>query len=101
MEGDDWFRWVYNIRLQAQFAVLDNKGRSGSARLHTLAASLELARSTKRRKHIAWARKLLGDVAAMEERHEQAVHDYEAGLMCLKDTRALPSNGRSCFRWRV
>jgi tetratricopeptide (TPR) repeat protein len=95
LEGDAWFRWVYNIRLQAKFAEYW-MARGDLQRAATyIAASLELARSTKRRKHIAWAQKLLGDVAAMEERHEQAVHDYEAGLSALKD-HPCPS-----VEWRI
>jgi len=50
-------------------------GTSGSHK-----ASLELASATRRRKHIAWARKLLGDVAAMEDRPRDAVASYLAGL---------------------
>jgi tetratricopeptide (TPR) repeat protein len=85
LQAEAWFRWVYNIRLQAQFAQYwIAKGNLQRATSHA-AASLELARRTKRRKHIAWAQKLLGDVATMEERHEPAVHEYEAGLRALKD----------------
>ena len=53
---DEWFRWVYTIRLHAGYAEYwlakeDPQGAAASA-----TASLELAASTRRRKHVAWAR---------------------------------------------
>jgi tetratricopeptide (TPR) repeat protein len=85
LQEDAWFRWLYNIRLQEKFAEYwMAKGDLQRAASYA-ATALEMARNTRRRKHIAWAQKLLGDVAAMEERHEQAVQDYEAGLSALKD----------------
>jgi tetratricopeptide (TPR) repeat protein len=82
--GENWFRWLYQIRLQAQYAQFwiarDDPRRAASY----AAASFDLARSTRRRKHIAWAHKLLGDVAVREERHEDAAQEYEAGLQVLR-----------------
>ena len=43
-------------------------------------ASLNLAGVTRRRKHIAWASKLLGDVAVLEDRPREAVAHYQKGL---------------------
>ena len=84
LQDDNWFRWVYQIRLQAQYAQFwITKGDPARAALHAV-ASLDMARTTRRRKHIAWARKLLGDVAVIEERPEDAAHEYEAGLDVLK-----------------
>jgi tetratricopeptide (TPR) repeat protein len=84
LQGDNWFRWVYQIRLQAQHAQYWLvKGDSRRAASYAT-ASLDLARTTMRRKHMAWAQKLLGDVAVMEERHEDAADEYEAGLRALK-----------------
>jgi hypothetical protein len=51
---------------------------------HARQDTVYLARTTRRRKHIAWARKLLGDVAAMEDRPREAVAHYEAGLSTLQ-----------------
>jgi len=65
---DEWFRWVYTIRFQAAYAEywLMKGDPAEAARYAT--ASLNLAGVTRRRKHIAWASKLLGDLAAMEGR---------------------------------
>ena len=81
---DEWFRWVYTIRFQAARAeywlVKGNPAKAATCAM----ASLDLARATRRRKHIAWAHKLLGDVAAMEDRPRDAVAHYEAGLSALQ-----------------
>jgi tetratricopeptide (TPR) repeat protein len=92
---DEWFRWVYTIRLHAGYAEYrlakgDPLGAAASAR-----ASLELAASTRRRKHVAWARKLLGDVARMQDQPIEAVEWYQAGLSELQ--------GRPCptVEWKI
>jgi tetratricopeptide (TPR) repeat protein len=84
LNEDEWFRWVYTIRLHAGYAQYwlakgDTREAAKSA-----TASLDLATVTRRRKHVAWARKLLGDVAALEDRLREAVGLYEAGLFELK-----------------
>jgi tetratricopeptide (TPR) repeat protein len=80
---DEWFRWVYSIRYHAAHAEYWlAKGNPAAART-CATASLDLARTTRRRKHIAWARKLLGDVAVMEDRPSEAVTHHEAGLTAL------------------
>ena len=77
---DEWFRWVYTIRFQAAYAEYWlMKGDPAEAAQHATAL-LNLAGGTRRRKYIAWARKLLGDVAAMEDRPREAVAHYQAGL---------------------
>jgi hypothetical protein len=58
-------------------------------------ASLNLAGVTRRRKHIAWASKLLGDVAAMEDRPREAVAHYQAGLSEL-ERHPCPS-----IQWKI
>ena len=84
LADDEWFRWVYTIRLQAAYArYWLAKGDVGrAARFAT--ASFDLASTTRRRKHMAWARKLLGDIAAMEDRLPEAVRFYELGLADLQ-----------------
>jgi len=81
---DEWFRWVYTIRFHSARAeywlAKGNPAEAGTCAM----ASLDLARTTRRRKHVAWARKLLGDVAAMEDRPREAVAHYEAGLSTLQ-----------------
>jgi tetratricopeptide (TPR) repeat protein len=77
---DEWFRWVYTIRLHAGYAeywlAKENPKQASASAM----ASLNLAASTRRRKHMAWARKLLGDVAIMEEHPLEAAEYYQAGL---------------------
>jgi tetratricopeptide (TPR) repeat protein len=81
---DEWFRWVYRIRLEAAYAQywLTKGDVRRAARFAT--ASLHLANSTRRRKHTAWARKLLGDIAAVEDQLPEAVRWYEQGLADLQ-----------------
>ena len=77
---DEWFRWVYTIRLHAGYAeywLAKGEPRHAAA---SATASLELAASTRRRKHVAWARKLLGDAANMQDHPLEAVQHYEAGM---------------------
>jgi hypothetical protein len=59
------------------------KGDLGNAR-RAARASLDLAVRTQRRKHIASACKLLGDIAAVEEHWPNAVRDYKSALSALK-----------------
>jgi hypothetical protein len=80
LAGDDWFRWVYTIRFHAAFAEYWLSKCQPAEAATCAKASLQLASATRRRKHIAWARKLLGDVAAMEDRPRDAVASYLAGL---------------------
>ena len=65
---DEWFRWVYMIRFHSARAeywlAKGNPPEAGAC----ATASLDLAKTTRRLKYIAWARKLLGDVSAMEDR---------------------------------
>jgi tetratricopeptide (TPR) repeat protein len=82
-EEDVWFRWRYNIRLKAELArywlIRGDAKQAGRC----AAESLELARPRHARKHLAWAHKLLGDVAAAEERFADARREYEAALAVL------------------
>jgi hypothetical protein len=91
---DEWFRWVYTIRFQAAYAEywLMKGDPAEAARYAT--ASFNLAGVTRRRKHIAWASKLLGDVAAMEDRPQEAVAHYQAGFPSWIVTGVRPFSGR-------
>jgi DNA-binding winged helix-turn-helix (wHTH) protein/tetratricopeptide (TPR) repeat protein len=83
-EGDVWFRWRYNIRLKAQMArYWMRQGETGKAG-QSASESLALAEPRKARKHMAWAHKLLGDIALMEERFSDARTEYEAALSVLR-----------------
>src|SRR5262249_31310993 len=65
-DKDVSFRWRYNLRLQAELASYwITRGDLKAAAAHA-AAALQRAEATLSRKYIAWAHKLLGDVAALE-----------------------------------
>src|SRR5262249_53674257 len=94
-EKDVWFRWVYYPRLQAEKASYwiargDLRQALASAR-----TSLEDATRTLSRKRMAWAHKLLGDVAALEDRPEQARREFERALLLL-DRHPCPT-----IEWQI
>jgi tetratricopeptide (TPR) repeat protein len=81
---DVWFRWRYNLRLQAELASYwIARGDLKAAASHA-AASLQGAEATLSRKHLAWAHKLLGDIAAQEERVEDGQRHYATALAVLQ-----------------
>lgn len=95
LAGDEWFRCIYTIRFHAACAQYGlAAGDLGKAR-RAARASLDLAVRTQRRKHIAWGRKLLGDVAAVEEHWPNAVRHYKSALSALR--------GHPCpsVEWRI
>ena len=78
-----WFRWRYYIRLKAELAqywLIRGDARQAG---RYAAESLEQARPRRARKHMAWAHKLLGDVATAEERFSDARGEYERALAVL------------------
>jgi tetratricopeptide (TPR) repeat protein len=84
LEADVWFRWRYNIRLKAETArYWMRKGDTGKARASAM-ESLALAEPRNARKHMAWAHKLLGDIAVAEERFADARREYESALSVLR-----------------
>ena len=86
-EEDFWFRWRYNIRLEAELASYwMRQGDTAKARLHA-EESLAKATPRKARKHMAWANKLIGDVAAAEERWDDARRSFQAALQVLHHHR--------------
>ena len=82
--ADVWFRWRYNIRLKAEMARYWMRQGETKKAAQAAAESLALAEPRKARKHMAWAHKLLGDIAVMEERFIDARHNYEVALSILK-----------------
>jgi hypothetical protein len=84
LRTDSWFRWVYRTRLESEFAhywlARGDLQRAGLA----AEKALELAQSLRRRKYIAWTRKLLGDIAVAEERYAGAQAQYAGGLQALE-----------------
>lgn len=84
-ESDIWFRWRYNIRLQAEFASYwIARGDLKLAAKHA-STSLKAAEKTLSRKYIAWANKLLGDIAVLEDRVEEGKKHFETAMHILKD----------------
>jgi len=81
---DVWFRWRYAIRTQAELtsywiAREDLK----MAAIHA-AASLQAAERPRARKYMAWGHKLLGAIAVLEERMEDARREYQTALGLLE-----------------
>ena len=77
---DFWFRWVYHPRLQGEFASYwITQGDLRQAGLHA-AVSLE-GKNPKRR---AWAHKLQGDIAVLNDRVEDAAREYDAALRLIE-----------------
>jgi tetratricopeptide (TPR) repeat protein len=82
-KSDVWLRWRYNIRLQAEFANYWIKcGDLNLATSHAT-ASLQASEKTLSRKYIAWANKLLGDIAILEDRVEDGKKHFETALLTL------------------
>ena len=79
--GEDvWFRWRYNIRLQAVLAQYwIDKNDLVMARKHA-EASEEAARTHQSKKHRAWALKILGEIALLEDNVGGARKYYEDAL---------------------
>jgi tetratricopeptide (TPR) repeat protein/transcriptional regulator with XRE-family HTH domain len=86
-EMDTWFRWRYNIRLQAAFASYWIAAGDVTKALTHAQTSLGLADKALARKHIAWAHKLLGDIAVLQDRTEDAHQAFAASLGALKGFR--------------
>jgi tetratricopeptide (TPR) repeat protein len=83
-DKDVSFRWRYNLRLQAELASYwITRGDLKAAAAHA-AAALQRAEATLSRKYIAWAHKLMGDVAALEERVEDGQRHYATALGVLQ-----------------
>jgi DNA-binding winged helix-turn-helix (wHTH) protein/tetratricopeptide (TPR) repeat protein len=94
-EADVWFRWRYNIRTKAELArywLL----RGDTSQAHRYASdSVALAEPRKARKHLAWAHKVLGDIAVAEERFADAHREYQTALRLLERYRC------PLIEWRV
>jgi DNA-binding winged helix-turn-helix (wHTH) protein/tetratricopeptide (TPR) repeat protein len=81
---DQCFHWRQVLRLEeVRGAYWIACGNLMRAEAHARAA-LEQAQATLSRKHVAWAHKLLGDIAVLEERFADARREYEAALAVLQ-----------------
>jgi tetratricopeptide (TPR) repeat protein len=77
---DFWFRWVYQPRLEGELASYwITQGDFKQAGLFA-AVSLE-GKNPKRR---AWAHKLQGDIAVLEDRVEDAGREFDAALRLIE-----------------
>ncbi len=94
-DQDVWFRWRYKIRLQAELASYWIVRGDLKAATAFATASLQLAANTLSRKHMAWAHKLLGDIAVLEDRVEDSQREFTAALHIL--------DGHPCpvIAWRI
>ncbi len=93
--ADVWFRWRYNIRAKAELArywLLQGDTRQAQ---QYAAESIAIAEPRRVRKHLAWAYKILGDVATAEERMADARSEYETA-MGLLDQHHCP-----LIEWRI
>jgi tetratricopeptide (TPR) repeat protein len=94
-DGGVFLRWRFNIRLQAELAShAAARGDLTRAASHAV-TSLQQAEKVAARKHMAWAHKLLADIAALEERMEDARRHQETALHILA--------GHPCpvIEWRI
>jgi tetratricopeptide (TPR) repeat protein len=83
-QRDVWNRWRYNIRLQAEQASYWIAGGDLEKAAAHAAASLEVAKKTLVRKHWAWAHKLFGDIAMLQDRLPDARSEYDVALGVLQ-----------------
>jgi DNA-binding winged helix-turn-helix (wHTH) protein/tetratricopeptide (TPR) repeat protein len=84
---DQCFHWRQTIRLEEiRTAYWIARGNLKGAEAHATTA-LAQAQATLSRKHVAWAHKLLGDIAVLEERLTDARREYEAALAVLQHHR--------------
>lgn len=94
-DQDVWYRWRYNTRLQAELArywIL--RGSFEPAARHATAC-LQTAEATQSPKYIAWAHKVLGDIASLEDRVEDAKREYGIALQTV-DAHPCPTT-----HWRI
>lgn len=92
---DIWFRWRYNIRLQAVFAQYwIVRGNLDAARKHA-EASEEAARSHQSKKHQAWALKILAEISLLED-------DVSSAQKCLdKAIGILTAKPCPTIAWKI
>ena len=85
LEVDNWYRYRYQTRLRAeQAAYWIDRGDLTKAGDYAR-QSLGLAEPRLMRKRMAWAHKLLGDVAARQDRVTDALREYSVALGILEN----------------
>jgi serine/threonine protein kinase/tetratricopeptide (TPR) repeat protein len=92
---DVWYRWRYNLRLQVGLAgYWIARGDLKLAGSHA-AACLHSADKTRSRKYVAWGHQILGDIASLEDRVEDAQREFETALRVFR-THPCPT-----IEWKV
>jgi tetratricopeptide (TPR) repeat protein len=81
---DIWFHWVYSPRVQAEMASCWIARGDLQRALSCARVSLEQGEQTLSRKRMAWAHKLLGDIAVLEDRPQQGRREFETALSILE-----------------
>jgi tetratricopeptide (TPR) repeat protein len=95
LESFQWFRWLFQVRLECELASYwIGRGDLKQARSHASAA-LEITGTSLTRKHMAWARKLLGDIPVLEERVDEARREYDKSLRIVEEYPCPP------VEWRI
>ena len=94
-EQDVWYRWRYNTRLQAELARYWIFRGSLEAATRHAAACLKAAEATQTHKYTAWAHKVLGDIASLKDRVEDARREYGIALQTV-DAHPCPTT-----HWRI
>jgi tetratricopeptide (TPR) repeat protein len=80
-----WFKWLFETRLEAEWASYwIARGDTVQAAAHARAA-LEITRRSLVYKYGAWSHRILGDIAALEDRVTDARREYDAALAILAD----------------
>jgi tetratricopeptide (TPR) repeat protein len=75
-----WFTWIFRIRLESELASYwIAKGDLRSADVH-VSKSLAISTRALTRKHVAWGLKLKADIAALDDRVDDARSTYEQAL---------------------
>lgn len=93
--ADVWFRWRYNMRAKAELArYWLFQGDTGKARHYAL-ESVATAEPRKIRKHLAWAHKILGDIAMAEDLVADARAEYETAMGLIDGHRS------PLIEWRI
>lgn len=82
---DVWLRWRYNIRLQAELARYWMAKGDLKLALEHASHSLREAKRTISRKYIVYANKLLGDIAILEDRIEDAQKYFDDAFQLLRE----------------
>ena len=83
-DTDAFMNWRYNLRLQAELASYWISQADLKAAAAHATTALHGAEATRSRKYIAWAHKLLGDIAALEERIQDGERHYATALGILQ-----------------